>query len=83
MFSKPAMANLLDDSTNDTPPVLARVRFASNLIPKGTQMSRARVRVCLQDGLKSNVNRLARKGFVKFGANIGPPSSIATRPNWI
>ena len=46
-------------------------------------MSRARVRVCLQDGLKSNVNRLARKGFVKFGANIGPPSSIATRPNWI
>jgi hypothetical protein len=34
-------------------------------------MSRARVRVCLQDGLKLDLNQLARKGFIKFDANIG------------
>jgi hypothetical protein len=34
-------------------------------------MSRSRVRACLQDGLKLDLNHLARKGFVKFGANIG------------
>jgi hypothetical protein len=34
-------------------------------------MSRARVRVCLQDGLKLDLNHLARRGFIKFGANIG------------
>ena len=34
-------------------------------------MSRARVRVRLQDGLKLDLNRLARRGFIKFGANIG------------
>ncbi|MGY3387794.1 hypothetical protein ACVWW6_000385 [Bradyrhizobium sp. USDA 3311] len=34
-------------------------------------MSRSRSRVCLQDGLKLDINRLARNSFVKFGANIG------------
>src|SRR4029077_798538 len=34
-------------------------------------MPRPRHRVCLQDGLKLDLNLLARKGFVKFGANIG------------
>jgi hypothetical protein len=34
-------------------------------------MSRSRVRVCLQDGLRLDLNRLARKGFIKFGMNIG------------
>jgi hypothetical protein len=34
-------------------------------------MSRPRDRVCLQDGLKLDLNRLARKDFVKFGGNIG------------
>jgi hypothetical protein len=34
-------------------------------------MSRSRVRVCLQDGLRLDLNRLARKGFIKFGSNIG------------
>jgi hypothetical protein len=34
-------------------------------------MSRARERVCLQDGLKLDLNRLHRKGFVKRDANIG------------
>jgi hypothetical protein len=28
-------------------------------------------RVCLKDGLKLDLNHLARRGFVKFGANIG------------
>ena len=35
-------------------------------------MPRARVRVCLQDGLRLDLNKLARRGFVQFGANIGP-----------
>ena len=30
-----------------------------------------RYRACLQDGLKLDLNHLARKGFIKFGANIG------------
>jgi hypothetical protein len=34
-------------------------------------MPRPRYRACLQDGLKLDLNLLARKGFVKFGANIG------------
>jgi hypothetical protein len=34
-------------------------------------MSRPRHRVCLQDGLKLDLNHLARKGLIKFGANIG------------
>src|SRR5947208_15942892 len=33
-------------------------------------MSRPRERVCLQDGLKLDLNRLAREGFVRRGANI-------------
>jgi hypothetical protein len=35
-------------------------------------MSRARERVCLQDGLKLDLNRLARQGFVRRGARSGP-----------
>jgi hypothetical protein len=42
-----------------------------------TAMPRARHRVCLQDGLKLDLNQLARKGFIKFGANIG-----ARRISW-
>lgn len=34
-------------------------------------MPRPRYRVCLQDGLKLDLNHLARKGFIRFGANIG------------
>jgi hypothetical protein len=34
-------------------------------------MPRSRHRVCLQDGLKLDLNHLARKGFIKFGAHIG------------
>jgi len=36
-----------------------------------TTMHRPRHRVCLQDGLKLDLNQLARQGFIKFGANIG------------
>jgi hypothetical protein len=35
-------------------------------------MARPRHRVCLQDGLRLDLNQLARKGFIKFCANIGP-----------
>src|SRR5690349_17172519 len=34
-------------------------------------MPRPRQRACLQDGLRLDLNQLARKGFIKFGANIG------------
>ena len=34
-------------------------------------MPRPRYRACLQDGLKLDLNHLARKGFIKPGANIG------------
>jgi hypothetical protein len=36
-----------------------------------TEMPRPRHRVCLQDGLKLDLNQLARQGFIKFGADIG------------
>jgi hypothetical protein len=34
-------------------------------------MPRPRSRACLQDGLKLDLNHLAHKGFIRFGANIG------------
>ena len=34
-------------------------------------MPRPRHRACLQDGLKLDLNHLARKGMISFGANIG------------
>jgi len=34
-------------------------------------MPRPRQRACLQDGLKLDLNHLARQGFIQFGANIG------------
>jgi hypothetical protein len=34
-------------------------------------MSRPRYRACLEDGLRLDLNHLARKGFIKFGADIG------------
>jgi hypothetical protein len=37
----------------------------------GTAMPRPRYRACLQDGLKLDLNQLARNGFIKFGANVG------------
>jgi hypothetical protein len=40
-------------------------------------MPRPRYRACLQDGLKLDLNALARQGFIKFGANIG-----ARRISW-
>jgi len=38
---------------------------------RSTAMPRPRYRACLQDGLKLDLNSLAREGFIKFGANIG------------
>ena len=40
-------------------------------------MPRPRYRACLQDGLKLDLNELARKGFIKFGTDIG-----ARRISW-
>ena len=41
-------------------------------------MARARKRVCLEDGLRLDLNRLARKGLIKFGANIGVRRAVWT-----
>src|SRR5712672_4224630 len=35
-------------------------------------MARPRERVCLEQGLKLDLVQLARRGFIKFGANVGP-----------
>jgi hypothetical protein len=45
-------------------------------------MSRSRQRVCLQDGLKLDLNRLARKRFVRFGSNIGMCGICWTHSYW-
>ena len=34
-------------------------------------MPRSRFRIFLEDGLKLDLNQLARRGFIKFGADIG------------
>src|SRR5215472_5394244 len=43
-------------------------------------MPRPRNRVCLQDGLKLDLNQLARHGFIKFGADIGARSILWSNP---
>jgi hypothetical protein len=45
-------------------------------------MARPRQRVFLQDGLKLDLNRLARKGFVRHGANIGGRGITWTHSYW-
>ena len=45
-------------------------------------MPRPRQRVCLQDGLKLDLNRLARNGFVQRGANIGARGIGWTHSYW-
>lgn len=45
-------------------------------------MPRSRERVCLQDGLKLDLNRLARRGFIKFGSNIGSRGITWTHSYW-
>ena len=45
-------------------------------------MPRPRERVCLQDGLKLDLNRLARKGFVRNGADIGDRGVKWTHSYW-
>jgi hypothetical protein len=40
--------------------------------PKDDRMPRPRTRACLQDGLKLDLNRLARNGFILRGARSGP-----------
>jgi hypothetical protein len=45
-------------------------------------MARLRQRVCLQDGPKLDLNRLARKGFVRHGANIGVRGIKWTHSYW-
>jgi hypothetical protein len=45
-------------------------------------MGRSRSRVCLQDGLKLDLNRLARQGFVRRGARSGPIGIRWTHSYW-
>jgi hypothetical protein len=39
-----------------------------------SEMARRRERVCLDQGLKLDLVQLARGGFIRFGANVGPRS---------
>jgi hypothetical protein len=45
-------------------------------------MPRPRQRVCLQEGLRLDLNRLARRGFVRPGANIGRRGITWTSSYW-
>ena len=45
-------------------------------------MPRPRERVCLQDGLKLDLNGLAQNGFIKRGANIGSRGIRWTHSYW-
>jgi hypothetical protein len=45
-------------------------------------MPRPRVRVCLQDGLKLDLNWLARNGVIQRGANIGSRAIRWTHSYW-
>ena len=45
-------------------------------------MARPRQRVCTQDGLKLDLNRLARRGFVGHGANIGARGITWSHSYW-
>ena len=45
-------------------------------------MARPRQRVCLQDGLKLDLNRLAQNGFIKRGANNGSRGIRWTHSYW-
>jgi hypothetical protein len=45
-------------------------------------LGRSRSRVCLQDGLKLDLNRLARKGFIELGANLGARGIAWTHSYW-
>ena len=46
------------------------------------RLARPRTRACLQDGLKLDLNWLARRGFIKFGANIGTGGIQWNHPAW-
>jgi hypothetical protein len=48
----------------------------------GETMSRSRHRACLQDGLKLDLNSLAREGFIKFGACIGARRIVWSNSHW-
>jgi hypothetical protein len=41
-------------------------------LAKKSKMARQRERACLEQGLKLDLVQLARRGFIKFGANVGP-----------
>src|SRR5262245_37200904 len=45
-------------------------------------MSRCRYRACLQDGLKLDLNRLAKRGYVRPGARTGPITIQWSDWNW-
>lgn len=45
-------------------------------------MARSRNRACLQDGLKLDINSLARKGFLKRGSYSGVHGIEWTHSHW-
>jgi hypothetical protein len=66
-------------------PVFSRTRGRPKLgqaTDEGANMARQRNRVCLQDGLKLDLNRLARNGFVRRGAHTGVRGIRWTHSYW-
>ena len=59
-----------------------RKRKADFCLTMEKQMARPRDRVCLQDGLKLDLLRLAQKGFIQRGANIGVRGISWTHSYW-
>jgi hypothetical protein len=45
-------------------------------------MPRSRQRLCLQDGLQLDLNHLAKKGFIRLGANIGARGIVWNNSYW-
>jgi len=66
-------------TSSDLAPTLEPLFRKPNLEPR---MARPRQRACLQDGLTLDLNRLARKGFVRRGANIGVQVITWTHSYW-
>ena len=57
-------------------------KVPDNPPPERKRMPRPRERVCLLDGLRLDLNRLARNGFIKPGANIGLRGIKWTNSYW-
>jgi hypothetical protein len=74
LIAAPRSGTVYPDSSPDKVPYTLFSESASICSGKhwpGKPLPRPRHRACLEDGLKLDLNHLARKGFIKFGKSIG------------